>query len=406
MAPDFPSLPSELLLLILEYIHTLPNATPSLASLCLTSQRIRSLAEPFLYASYSNANQIDKPHIFPLSLISRPDLADHVREINIRVEGGVNPMPEDTFRHLRKAIDELDVPESLLDYWKKLLASIGIFRAAACAELSLLLASRKVQNISLQLSSLHEFSLISHILFETPNWPGRFDQVHSVSVVSLPGTFDLHLYSLAYMFSMPSLRRFEITGCHERSLGRSLGWNSKGDLQMDLGWWRRVQDSGVESIIIRKGGVPHYAVNVLLNCCKALKCLHVEVDLPWSEWALFQFFRLEDALCRHAKSLEYLAISQDQDNRKRQEEPGFRHSGILSFLPKLCKLKSAVAPLRALTAIPEVGSIEIVHSEDGSTGEFFDDAEIRKYLPPFPGKISICNEEVHYGATTHLLELA
>lgn len=175
---------------------------------------------------------------------------------------------------------------------------------------------------------------------------------------------------------------------------------------MDRGWWRQVQDSGVETIIIREGGIPHFAVNALLNCCKAVKHLHVEVDLPWSEWELFQFFRLDDALCRHVESLEYLAILQEQKNRKRQGEPGFRHSGSLSFLPQLCNLRSAVVPLCGLTAIPEVGSIEIVSSADGSTSKFFDEAEIRKYLPPSPGCISICNEEVHYGATTHFFGLA
>ncbi|KAF2448984.1 hypothetical protein P171DRAFT_441263 [Karstenula rhodostoma CBS 690.94] len=399
-----PHLPSELLLLILEYISILPNATPSLASLCLTSQRLRGLAEPFLYASYSNANHTDKPHLFPTSLISRPELADYVQQIDIHVEDGLNPMPEDTFRHLRQAMDELHLPEALADCWKRLLASIGISRAAACAELSLLLASRKVQNIALQLSGLHEFSVIGHVLFETPNWPGRFDQVQSISVTS-PAYLDMNIYSLAYMFKMPSLRRFEITGCKERSLGRALGWNSQGELEVDLGWWRQVQGSGVESIIIRAGDIPHYAVNALLNCCKAVKHLHLEVDLPWNEWQLFQFFRLEDALCRHAESLEYLVLLQDQSSKERQGIIGFHHTGPISFLPQLCKLRSAVVPLRALVAIPEVGSIEIV-SEDGATMKFFDEADIRKYLPPSPESISICNEEVHYGTTMHLLGLA
>lgn len=180
MAPHLQNLPSELLLLILEYICILPNATPSLESLCLTSERLRSLAEPFLYASYSNAKHIDKPHLFPISLLNRPDLADYLRKIDIHVESGVNPMPEDTFRHLQKAMEELHLPESLIDYWKRLLASIGLSRAAACAELSLLLASRKMQTISLKLNSSHEFSVIGHMLFETPNWSGRFDQVQSI----------------------------------------------------------------------------------------------------------------------------------------------------------------------------------------------------------------------------------
>jgi hypothetical protein len=314
-------------------------------------------------------------------------------------------MPEDAFRQLRKAIDELNLPESLAEYWKRLLGSIGISRAAVCAELSLLLASRKVEHLAVQLSSLNEFLVIGHILFETPNWPGRFDQVQSISVVLSSGTWDLDLYSLAYMFKMPNLRRFEVTGCEERHLGRSLGWNSEGQLEADLGWWRLVQDSSVESITIREGCIRHCAVNVLLNCCKAVKYLHVELDLPKSEWDLFQFFRLEDALCHHAESLEYLAILQDQKNRERQQEPGFRDSGFLSYLPRLYRLRSVVVPLRALTAIPDVGSIEIVSSEDG-LGKFFDETEIRRYLPPSPGSLSICNERVHYGVTTHFPELA
>lgn len=300
MTPKLQHLPAEILLLVIEHTRALPDATHVLASLCLTSHRIRSLAEPFLYMSYSNANHIDKPHLYPRTLISRPDLADHVLEIDIRIEGGANLMPKDIFRQLRTTIDELQVSQSLADYWKKLLAGIGTSRVAACAELSLLLASRKVQRISLQLSRSHEFSGIGHTLFETPNWSGRFGQVHTISVASLPGTYGLDLYGLTYMFKMPSLRRFEIIGCHERTLGQSLGWNVQGEPERNLGWYRRVQNSAVESIIIRKGGIPHYAINALLDCCRAVKYLHVEVDLPWSEWDLFQFFRLEDALCRHA----------------------------------------------------------------------------------------------------------
>ncbi|KAL1606494.1 hypothetical protein SLS60_003899 [Paraconiothyrium brasiliense] len=314
-------------------------------------------------------------------------------------------MPEDAFRQLRRAIDELDLPESLADPWRWRLEKMGMPRAAVCAELCLLLASRKIKHVSLRLSVLNDFLAIGHILFETPNWSGRFDQVQSVSVAPPSDIRQLDLYNLAYLFKMPNLRRFEILGCEEHYLGRSEGWNSQGQLEANLGPWRLVQDSRVETIVIREGAIRHCAVNVLLNACQAVKYLHVEVDLLKSEWDLFQFFRLEDALCRHAESLEYLAIVQNQKNKERQGESGFRHSGCLSFLPRLDNLRSAVVPLRALTSIPDIGSIEVASSEDASPGELSNEAEIRQYLPPSPERISICNDNVHYGSTTHLFGL-
>lgn len=406
MSSHLQNLPAELLLLILEHISAPPHAIPALAALCLTSRRLRSLAEPYLYISYSNQSHLDRPHIFPLTLIDRPDLADRVRRIDLRVENALNPMPEDALRRLQKAIDELDLPEDLAVSNKSMIGRSFLHRAAVCAELCLLSASRRAEHLSLHLGRLDMFPAIDYTLFHTPNWAGKFDYVQSISVAPTRPDWELDLYGLAYMFKMPNLRRFEITSCEERQLGRSRGWDSNGGLDMELGNWRLVQGSSVESIVIRESGIRHPAVNVLLNCCKAVKHLHVEVDLRKSEWHMFQFFRLEDALCRHADSLEHLAIVQDKKNRERQKEPGFRDSGCLSFLPQLRKIRSLVVPLRPLTAIPDVGTIQVISNEGALQGKFSDEAEIRQYLPPSPESISICNDEVYYGNTTHLFGLA
>lgn len=402
-------LPSELLLLILDYVSIDSQATPSLASLCLTSPRIRGLAEPYLYESYSNKDHIEKPHLFPLSLIKRPSLADHVREIDLHVpyRGYLEPIPEDALRDLLAAIDAMNLPSDLTRKYKDFIGLLGVPRIAACAELVLVLASRHLESLSLYLKNFggiirpEEFFMISHILFDTPNWSGNFEKVRSVSI-KFSG-FNRGLYDFAFVFKMPSLRHVEFTGCEERSLGQSLGWDNHGKLEANLGQWGLVHDSGVETIILRASDFGHSVVNVLLNCCKAVKSLHVEVDLPKSEWGIFQFFRLQDALCRHTGSLEQLVIVQDAKNRSRQKEPGFGNSGTLAFLSQLCRLRSVVVPWRPLAANLDVGSMHLALDYDHWASHII---ALRTFLPPSAGNVSICNGNVHYGDTKHLSGLA
>lgn len=402
-------LPSELLLLILDYLTADPRSNSDLAALCLSSWRLRTLAEPYLYASYSNKKHMDKPHLFPLTLITRPVLADHVRQIDLHVpySGHLNPVPEDALRLLQGAIEDMNLPSSLTEEYKHFLDFLGPSRIVTCVELSLVLASRNLERLDLHLKNFkgiirpETFSLISGILFETPNWSGRFDKVRSVSIAF--SSFNRGLYDLAFVFKMPSLRHVEFTGCEERCLGQSLGWDIHGELEANLGQWRLVRNSGVESITLRACDIGHCVVNVLLNCCEAVKSLHVEVDLLKSEWGLFQFFRLQDALCRHAKSLEHLVIVQDRKNKEKQKETGFRDSGALLFLPQLRKLRSAIVPLRTLAANQDTGYVNGLLDEDNW---LLDEAEIRKHLPPSPERISICNDNVHYGNTGSLFALA
>ncbi|KAF1970814.1 hypothetical protein BU23DRAFT_203145 [Bimuria novae-zelandiae CBS 107.79] len=402
-------LPSELLLLILEYISIGHRSVPALSSLCLTSRRLRSLAEPYLYASFSNKKQIDRPHLFPLSLINRPSLADHVREIDLHVpyRGYPDPVPEDVLRLLQGAIEGLNLPSSVTRDSKQSLEFLAASRIATCAELSLILASRNLERLSLYLKSFdgivrHEpFFMTSHILFETPNWVGRFEQVRSVSITF--SSFNRGIYDLAFVFKMPSLRCVEFTGCEERSLGQALGWNIYGELEANLGQWQHVYDSGVDSITLRACDIGHCAINVLLNCCKVIRSLYIEVDLLNSEWGLFRFSRLQDALCRHADSLEQLVIVQEKKNKERQRSLGFRDSGPLTFLPQLCKLRTAVVPLRALAAVPDTPDTNALLDENDWS---FDEADAREHLPPSPESISIRDYNVHYGITSHLFELA
>lgn len=402
-------LPSELLLMVLEFLSIDRRATSALAALCSTSQRFRHLAEPYLYASYSNKTHIDKPHLFPLSLIGRPYLADHVREIDLHVpyRGYLDPIPQDALRTLQATLDIMNFPPDLTRKYKDFLGFLGLSRIAACAELSMVLASRNLECLSLHLKNFggvirpEEYFMINHILFDTPNWSGCFEKVRSVSVTFTP--FNRGLYDFAFVFKMPSLRRVEFVGCEERALGQSLGWDGHGELEANLGQWRLVHNSNVESIILRASDVGHSVVNVLLNCCKALKSLHVEVDLPRPEWHIFQFFRLQDALCRHAQSLEQLIIVQDEKNKVRQKEPGFGDSGALSFMSYLCKLHSAVIPLCTLTANLDAGMIYHALDNDDWSSE---STILKKYLPPSPATVSIRNDNVYYSSTKQSSGLA
>ncbi|KAJ4294092.1 hypothetical protein N0V90_007782 [Kalmusia sp. IMI 367209] len=407
MSPCLSHLPTELLLSILECISLFPRATPTLAALCLTSQRLRSLAEPFLYASVSNKLNTDRPHLFPLSLIGRPALADHVRKLELHTGDGdsMNPMPEDALRRLSKAIDELNLPTSLTAKHKEFLGFLGASRTAACHELSLVLASRNLETLSLQLGykctiGTEPISMVNHILFEGPNWAGRFDKVQSVFITPPTSNWKTDLYELAYVFKMPSLRRFEISGCKERKLGMSRGWNNQGELIADLGKWRLVENSSVESIILRHSDVGHCAINTLLNCCKAVKHLSFEVADSAVLEGWFQFFRLEDALCRHAASLEHLAIVPSETAVWHQRPHQYVNFGLLLFLSQLCKLSSAAFPLIAIPASFDDGlpGLEL--------GSPFDEARSRTYLPPSLKGISICNGIVHYGNTDDLFRLA
>lgn len=392
-------LPNELLLLIIDNVSRFPpeEARRALNALCLTSQRLRHLAEPHLYFCVSNDHNTDKPHLFPSTLVARPALCDHVQKLHLHIgdKDALNPMPEDTLRCLRKGVDDLNLPDFLAANIKGYMESFGAHRAAACHELALILVSRNLKALCLQIDNncsigVDGVSMINHILFDSPNWSGMFDKVHSVLIVPPNSTRKPELYNLAYLFKMPNLRRFEIMGCKDRRLGQSLGWNGEGQLAGDLGKWREVENSNVETIIIRKSNLGHCAVNVLLNCCKALKHVSVEMTKANLYFGRFQFFRLEEAVCRHAATLEHLSIVH---RTKGIEETAHHYlAGTLLFLPQLHALRSAVFPL---VAMPH-GFI------DGSPApmESFEEAEIRSHLPPSSQKISICNGNVHYGGTS------
>lgn len=57
------------------------------------------------------------------------------------------------------------------------------------------------------------------------------------------------------------------------------------------------------------------------------------------------------------RTLEHLALLRDEENKKRQGGPDFRHNGSLSFLSRLYRIQTATVPLRALTEIQGIGSL-------------------------------------------------
>ena len=90
MAPPFLKCPTEVLNIILS-----PLETPHLLALCLTCQRLRAVAEPFLYSSIqwtwtggpgTNLQPLTSaPPIVPFlqTIIFRPELADLIQDVQL-----------------------------------------------------------------------------------------------------------------------------------------------------------------------------------------------------------------------------------------------------------------------------------------------------------------------------------
>ena len=95
-------LPNELLIEVCGHRrHVAERPTTAFRSLCLTSRWFRALAEPFLY--YTNIHTLDdlSQHVFPCTLVDRPDLdvcdmlaillvSTTVEDLHLRYGGGID----------------------------------------------------------------------------------------------------------------------------------------------------------------------------------------------------------------------------------------------------------------------------------------------------------------------------
>lgn len=68
---------------LLEYFREIEGQYTPLAALLLTSKRLSHLIIPLLYTSFSETGIIRKLPLFLRTILSRPNLAQHVRSISL-----------------------------------------------------------------------------------------------------------------------------------------------------------------------------------------------------------------------------------------------------------------------------------------------------------------------------------
>lgn len=358
-APSLKDLPNELLLEVFELLAYVPERIPIFASLCRTSRRFRTLAEPILYQYYSNLADHGRPHVFPLSLVKRRELSKHVKRLYLLLDSDssdeLNPMLEDDFRVLRHYLDESRPSSSLTHDWINNLARHGRSRFYACTCLVLALASQGLEELILQHDSqeLGEYSkpfwlkVIEQSLDKQPAGVKEFYNLRSITISRMPyGNGFVKLYPLAAAFKLPCLRHFELNGCSEMRLGTSNGWDAHGQLSRDLGEWESVKDASVETLIFNDSDLTHYALWVVLTRCKRLKQFTFKMAVPGETQRFFYFPRLDEGLRAHAASLERLFIMHGNEWAKQT----FYHprSGRMTCISQCTKLSSAVVPHQAV----------------------------------------------------------
>ncbi|KAF2248544.1 hypothetical protein BU26DRAFT_565929 [Trematosphaeria pertusa] len=366
--PSVDDVPNEIWLEIFDQLsHSIEHRTGTFAALCLTSRRFRELAEPLLYESYGNLRSRDLPHSFPLAILERPHLAKHVRNLDLYLGGGVgdqwdiNPMPEDLYRRLRRSIQQSGFCSELIGDWTDALARLGRPRGRACAALGLLLASEKLEVLSVRYhqktttelwregSRWNKESFLLRIMRDTllshTNKLGRFHSIRSV-VIARPGSnTSFPLYPLAFLLKIPSLLYLQLRGCVDQEMGLGLRWDVDGPFKVD-GDWHLVEKARLQTLVFRESDVSHEALHLLMSRCSALKHFYLDMHAIDPGRATFDFGVLDTALRYHRHALEslYLRFYDNMGRGRWGWGLNSPRSGSLSSLSQFNKLKSARVP--------------------------------------------------------------
>ncbi|KAF2491504.1 hypothetical protein BU16DRAFT_621055 [Lophium mytilinum] len=249
-------LPSELLLDILSFVRTTLNLSARLQkstffALSLTSKRLNTLANPFLYHEYVNLDVRRELSPFANTIIDRPDLAAHVRRLALR---GVKRVYNGELDTILRLVDTKDFPRTSTS------VSEGRPQEAVAFFLIMTLAP-KLEYLHLESMDLIRVSwlILSLVLQKAPREiPGIFGYLKIVDLDCRDSKWNIDIITVSGFLCLPSLETFQLRGAVHSIIDASQ-------------WKCPVRSSSVASIILEEGSFSAGVFSKLISSSKALR---------------------------------------------------------------------------------------------------------------------------------------
>lgn len=421
------TLPNELLLGILEYIHAAysPCAT-TFRSLCLTSRRVHQLTRPFLYRFIAFKVTSPAATLLTRTLLDNPMLADHVRALDVAIDiPRFEDATKDT-RHerndvviskFRDAVGKFNYPRHFSNEWK------GIFKSkdeqgAACAALIMLRCPR-LEEVHLRWNGYGTtrrmnpwpIELLSRLPVLTRSDSQQvFCKLHTIKLSQIEGLKErpgrIRVIPYIHLLNLPNLAHFEIQGCFEQTPEP----------------WFGEDPSPLETLVFRRSEVKIEDLRFILQVCVGLKHFHYDISAaPFhNRQQSLDHARLSEALKRHANTLETLHIgfssahsAQIWDTERKYNQSSL-HLSSFSRLRKVCVSVHAVFPMsptRLAEQLPhglqELSLFAIRKTKDWDASEEFDPLEkLADDLSMFPDlrRIQICSTAYPWETWVFIIE--
>jgi len=288
-------LPNELIVQVIVIIQAIDQSIKSLRSLSLTNRRLNYLVIPSLYESFDP--RLGRPWLFLRTLISTPQLAQHVKHIHWSdfTESSAIHRPERTAHELvasalyqrpgiylkRLSLACRDAPRN----YGTLLAAAVLYTPrlksikAQCAKP----ASMGVTWIeSIQHSSMH-----------------AFEHLRSIVVDSQNAEIDMSI-----LLSLPSLRMLDVTGLIKIGAFSQHKWSA-----LPTG------ASNVEVLKLRSSTIAASTLADVVRACRELRTfLYHHYVAGIGRVPALTYSVLGDALKSHSKTLENLALFGELDD--------------------------------------------------------------------------------------------
>lgn len=358
-----PYLPDELLLQIFTHLLSWEDAhrldfekvdedgLKTLANLCISSKRLRFIAEPILYSIYVKPIHLcdredHSPSLCPIvhipnvslrhfirTLIERPDLAALVKFVQLRAWETERTLGEELWSFEQARFDVTSIPPSTelaQKFWdaaselapaekppKDLL--IALCRGDEDAEIALLLSLlpnvEKLQitfpNVPMdgyEFFFLHDITQKSSLRPDIKQGPRlrtlqKLKQLEVRSFWTDDGDLGLPIYPFSAFFCLPELEVFK---------GRNMLVESDPE---EWGEWSCPQGhSSIRDLHLEDSLISSAAIATLVASCKDLRSLNVSFSRDSNDALEFQYFELSEALKRHQHSLSSLSIDIHDDS--------------------------------------------------------------------------------------------
>ncbi|OCK77370.1 hypothetical protein K432DRAFT_334052 [Lepidopterella palustris CBS 459.81] len=310
--PTINDLPDELLLEIFSSIPS--NETSTLYNLALTSRKYNKISEPFLYHTFQYDAAVHAPvRLFISTLLIRPELASHVKEIFLSDWDLPNFAWEaseiaSSRQVMLEKVGQFNFPPKYTKRWKQTLAD-----GEDHAEIALLLfLVPNLEILSLQMP--HKFNpkhfMPLRLLFEALDDPDMV-RVHQfaklrkllLAPVEIDGVDPLTIAPFSTFFRLPAMEEFQA------DQGYDIG-------SMHLYEWP-IHESTVRTIVLRDCYSSGHAVATLIHACKSLRTFQFiwNGNVGHSAERMTDFSEAFSAFLTHETNLENLSISINRGHR-------------------------------------------------------------------------------------------